>query len=121
MTSPSTSVRNLWTRCVNGEWPRTGRTSHGERSSRPSRNGATRSRRRPDQSGVGVAVSQAERERLRSDLGVFSAAGVERAAWGWDRHGEPNREAFQAAERAALRAIEDTGRGPAWEEFRRSL
>jgi len=66
-------------------------------------------------------VSQAERERLRSDLGVFSAAGVERAAWGWDRHGEPNREAFQAAERAALRAIEDTGRGPAWEEFRRSL
>ena len=66
-------------------------------------------------------MSQAERERLRSDLGVFSAAGVERAAWGWDRHGEPNREAFQAAERAALRAIEDTGRGPAWEEFRRSL
>ena len=66
-------------------------------------------------------MSQAERERLRSDLGTFSAAGVERAAWGWDRHGEPNREAFHAAERAAVQAIEAAGRGLAWEEFRRSL
>jgi hypothetical protein len=66
-------------------------------------------------------MSRAERERLRSDLGTFSAAGIERAAWGWDQHGERDREGFQRAERAALHAIEQAGRGEAWDEYRRSI
>ena len=66
-------------------------------------------------------VDQSERTRLVADLGVFSAAGVERAAWGWDQHGETVRDRFHAAERAALHVIEQAERGPAWEEFRRSI
>ncbi|TMC79819.1 MAG: hypothetical protein E6J09_01185, partial [Chloroflexi bacterium] len=66
-------------------------------------------------------ADQSGRSRLVADLGVFSAAGVERAAWGWDQHGEAIRDRFHAAERAALHAIEQAERGPAWEEFRRSI
>jgi len=65
-------------------------------------------------------MSQKMRERLLSDLRVFSAAGVERAAWGWDQHAE-NINDVRAAERAALAAIEGVDRGPAWDEFRRSI
>ena len=52
-------------------------------------------------------------QRLASDLRTFSVAGIERVGW--------QAEVFQAAERAALHAIEQTDRGPAWEELRRSL
>ena len=65
-------------------------------------------------------VSTSERDRLRSDLGTFSAAGVERAAWGWDQHAG-DREEFRNAERAALHGIEKANRGAEWDEFRRSL
>jgi hypothetical protein len=60
-------------------------------------------------------------DRLVGDLGVFSAAGVERAAWGWDQHGERDLDRFRDAERTALHAIEAANRGEAWDEFRRSL
>ena len=65
-------------------------------------------------------MSQKHRERLLSDLRVFSAAGVERAAWGWDQHVE-KMDRFRAAEREALALIEGAERGPAWDEFRRSI
>jgi hypothetical protein len=66
-------------------------------------------------------MSQKERERFLTDLGTFSAAGVERAAWGWDQHGAGKLDSLHAAERAAVRAIEKADRGPAWEDFRRSI
>jgi hypothetical protein len=66
-------------------------------------------------------VSQKERERFLRELGAFSAAGVERAAWGWDKHAEGDLDAYRDAERAALRAIEKAERGPKWDEFRRSI
>jgi hypothetical protein len=66
-------------------------------------------------------VSEKERERLRTELGAFSAAGIERAAWGWDRHTADDLDSFREAERAALRAIEKADRGPKWDEFRRSI
>lgn len=66
-------------------------------------------------------MSDEERTRLVSDLGTFSAAGVERAAWGWDQHAAPNVDGFHAAERAALEAIEKAGRGDAWDVYRRSI
>ena len=59
-------------------------------------------------------------QRLASDLRTFSVAGIERVGWGW-RQKQGQAEAFQAAERAALHAIEQTDRGPAWEELRRTL
>jgi hypothetical protein len=65
-------------------------------------------------------VSQKERDRFLREIGAFSAAGVERAAWGWDQHAG-DLVAYREAERAALRAIETAGRGPKWEEFRRSI
>ena len=54
------------------------------------------------------------------EIGAFSAAGVERAAWGWDQHAT-DLNAYHEAERAALHAIEKADLGPAWEEFRRSI
>lgn len=66
-------------------------------------------------------MSEKDRARFISDLRTFSAAGVERAAWGWDQHGERSIARFHAAERAALRAVESADRGAQWEEFRRSI
>jgi hypothetical protein len=66
-------------------------------------------------------VSRKERERLLTELGTFSPAGVERAAWGWDQHGAGDPDSFRDAERAALRAIEKANLGAKWDEFRRSI
>lgn len=60
--------------------------------------------------------------RLIEDIRVMGPAGVERAAQGWDIHiGEHGHEELHKAERAALRAIEQADRGPAWDDVRRSL
>jgi hypothetical protein len=66
-------------------------------------------------------VSQQERARFIREIGAFSAAGVERAAWGWDQHAAGDEDSYRDAERAALRAIEKADRGPKWDEFRRSI
>jgi hypothetical protein len=65
--------------------------------------------------------AQAELDRLAADLRVFDANGIERAAWGWDRHERSSLEAYHSAERAALAAIEQHDLGPRWEDFRRML
>ncbi len=59
-------------------------------------------------------------KRLESDLRTFSPAGIERVAWGWRQHeSDPTR--IHAAEQAALHLIEQTDRGAAWEDLRRTL
>jgi hypothetical protein len=73
------------------------------------------------QSASRQAERRAELERLESDLRVLSPVGIERVAWGWDRHEGDSLQAFHAAERAALEAIEAAGEGPAWDEWRRRL
>ncbi len=60
-------------------------------------------------------------ERLSSDLRVFDPNGIERAAWGWDRHEARGLDPYHRAEKAALAYIERSDLGPAWEEFRRGL
>jgi hypothetical protein len=61
-------------------------------------------------------------ERLLSDLRVMSGAGIERAAWGWDRHvGEAGLEQYREAERAAVHELEAAGRGDEWETLRRQI
>ncbi len=64
---------------------------------------------------------QRELDRLVADLRVFDPDGIERAAWGWDRHERRGLDAYHTAERAALAAIEQQDLGPRWEEFRRML
>jgi hypothetical protein len=65
--------------------------------------------------------AQAELDRLTADLRVFDVNGIERAAWGWDRHERRGLEVYHHAERAALALIEQHDLGPRWEEFRRTL
>src|SRR5438093_6225245 len=89
---------------------------HGERSSFLSSRLA-----RTDPNPPPPDMSQQERKRFITEIGTFSAAGVERAAWGWDQHATGHLDSFHEAERAALHAIEKADRGPAWEEFRRSI
>ena len=75
-----------------------------------------------DQASANIrAAVQARLERLHSDLRVLSPIGIERAAWGWDRHDATRLEALHAAERAALHAIESSGEAEAWDEWRRRL
>ncbi|HEY1293441.1 MAG TPA: hypothetical protein VGJ60_10190 [Chloroflexota bacterium] len=67
------------------------------------------------------ALADAQLERLDADLRVLSPVGIERAAWGWDRHENRPPDEFRAAERAALHAIEAAGEGEAWDAWRRRL
>lgn len=66
------------------------------------------------------ALARAQLERLNSDLRVLSPVGIERAAWGWDRH-ERQLDELRASERVALRAIEAAREGAEWDEWRLRL
>lgn len=75
-----------------------------------------------DAEGYGYREGEDALERLVSDARTLSPAGIERASWGWDRHEDPAAmQRFRDAERAALRVLEKTNRGQAWEEARRRL
>jgi len=60
-------------------------------------------------------------ERLASDLRVLDQTGIDRAAWGWDRHESRGLEPYHRAEKTALAAIERAELGAAWEDFRRRV
>jgi len=75
-----------------------------------------------DADGYGFPEHQPTLARLMEDVRVLSPAGVERVARGWDLHvGAKGLKEFQDAERAALHAIEQADRGPAWDQVRSSL
>lgn len=75
-----------------------------------------------DAEGYGFPEHQPTLARLMEDIRVLSPAGVERVAYGWDEHvGSEGEQAFQEAEKAALHAIEQADRGPAWDLVRSSL
>jgi hypothetical protein len=75
-----------------------------------------------DAEGYGYRPDEEGLERLLRDARVLSPAGIERAAWGWDRHEDPAAmQQFHDAERVALRGLEQTDRGPAWEDARRRI
>jgi hypothetical protein len=77
---------------------------------------------RMDQTAANVrALAQAQLERLDSDLRVLSPLGIERAAWGWDRHEGPLLEQFHHSERTALHAIETASEGRDWDDWRLRL
>lgn len=75
-----------------------------------------------DVEGYGFPEHQRTLARLMDDVRVLSPVGVERVAQGWDRYvGLRGQQAMHDAEKAALHAIEQADRGPAWDEVRRNL
>ena len=75
-----------------------------------------------DAEGYGFPDHQKTIPRLVEDIRILSPAGVERAAQGWDRHARLHGlEEIHKAEKAAVHAIEQAGRGQAWDEVRRNL
>jgi hypothetical protein len=64
---------------------------------------------------------QSDVDHLVADLRVFDTNGIERAAWGWDRHERRGLDAYHGAERAALALIEQHDLGPPGEDLRRTL
>src|SRR5260370_29461639 len=70
----------------------------------------------------GYGAKEEGLDRLLTDARVLSPAGIERAAWGWDRHEDPRiMERFHEAERAALRALEKSNRGQQWDDARKRI
>ena len=63
----------------------------------------------------------ADLDRLADDLRAFDVNGIERAAWGWDRHETRGLDAYHRAEKAALEQIERNELGERWDEFRQKL
>jgi hypothetical protein len=75
-----------------------------------------------DAEGYGFPEHERTLARLMDDIRVLSPAGVERVANGWDEHvGAKGLQAFHDAEKAAVHAIEQADRGPAWDLVRSSL
>jgi len=75
-----------------------------------------------DAEGYGYRGDEQGLDRLLSDARTLSPAGIERAAWGWDRHEDPRiMERFHQAERAALHALEKNNRMQQWDESRKRI
>ena len=75
-----------------------------------------------DVEGYGFPEKKRTIARLMEDIRVLGPTGVERVAQGWDDHvGEKGLATFRDAEKAAVHAIEQADRGPAWDEVRRTL
>ena len=76
----------------------------------------------PDAEGYGYRQGEEGIDRLFNDARVLSPAGIERAAWGWDRHEDPAAmQRFHDAERAALRELEQGDRSAAWDDARKRI
>ena len=75
-----------------------------------------------DREGYGYRPDERGVDRLMDDLRTLSPVGIERASWGWDSHEAGHSiERFRSAEKAALRLVEQSDRGPAWERVRRAI
>jgi hypothetical protein len=75
-----------------------------------------------DAEGYGFPEHEKTIQRLIEDIRILSPAGVERAAQGWDKHARLHGlDEIHKAEKPALHAIEQAGRGEAWDEVRRNL
>jgi hypothetical protein len=71
-----------------------------------------------DRDGYGDRPNQTAVERLLEDCRTLGPAGIERTAVGWD-HRRP--DLYAEAEREAVRVVEATGRGGAWDDLRNRL
>ena len=75
-----------------------------------------------DAEGYGYRAGDEGIDRLLRDARTLSPAGIERAAWGWDRHEDPAlMQRFHDAERAALRALEQADRSSTWDDARKRI
>ena len=70
----------------------------------------------------GYGAKEQGLDRLLTDARVLSPAGIERVAWGWDRHEDPRlMERFHEAERAALHVLEKSNRAQQWDDVRKRI
>ena len=74
-----------------------------------------------DRDGYGYKDDERGEARLLEDLRTFSPAGIERAAAGWDKHAADQLERFRAAEKTALKGVEEADLAPAWDELRGTI
>ena len=75
-----------------------------------------------DREGYGYGEHQSLIERLLGDLRTLGPSGIERIADGFRRlEGEGGHEGFHRLERTAVHALEEAGRGGAWDELQAQI
>jgi hypothetical protein len=75
-----------------------------------------------DRDGYGAREGQTPIDRLLEDCRTLSPAGIERIARGWVVLAEGElHPAYLAAEQAAIKVLEGSGRGAQWDELRNRL
>src|SRR4030088_3294213 len=75
-----------------------------------------------DAEGYGYRSNEEGAARRPTDARGRSPAGIERVAWGWDRHEDPRlMERFHEAERAALHVLEKSNRAQQWDDARKRI
>src|SRR5947209_20489975 len=75
-----------------------------------------------DAEGYGFKQGEEGLDRLFNDARILSPAGIERAAWGWDRHeDQAAMHQFHEAEKAALHALEQANRSDAWDAAKKRI
>jgi hypothetical protein len=75
-----------------------------------------------DRDGYGYTATERGIDRLLTDARTLSPVGIERVAWGWDRHEDPAAlERFHEAEKLSLKAVEAHDLGQDWERVRRTV
>lgn len=71
-----------------------------------------------DNDGYGERPGQTAQDRLLEDCRTLGPAGIERIAAAWDKRAPG---LYREANQEALRVLETTGRGRAWDELRNRL
>jgi hypothetical protein len=76
-----------------------------------------------DLEGYGYTATDRGINRLLDDCRTLSPAGIERAAWGWDRHEKDPHlmDRLRSGEKEAERAIDSSGRKGEWDNAIRAI
>ncbi|HEV1996677.1 MAG TPA: hypothetical protein VGR61_00915, partial [Candidatus Dormibacteraeota bacterium] len=75
----------------------------------------------PDTDGYGDSGNGGGTQRLLEEMRTLSSAGIGRIAAGWDAHEGSGLDRFHAAQKTAVKALEQSDQAETWEDLRRKV